>query len=455
MSGRRAVVVGGDAAGMSAASQMRRTDPTLEVLVLEKGDFVSYGACGMPYYIAGEIAKAEDLLVSSPEEFAARGIDVRCGYEVKEVRAGARVLVGETAAGQSFSERFDYLVLATGGKAVVPTVPGADLAGVHTLRSLNDGIALREVLDRGRVRRAVIVGAGFIGLELAEALAKRGVQVQLLTRSERLLNGFERPFAQPLFDELFRHGTELIVGEQVEGIEGRNGQVVAVSTDKGRYAADLVLLATGLEPGAELARSAGIALGQSGAIAVNDRMKTDVVGIWAAGDCIEVKHVVTGEPVYAPLALTANRTGRIAGDNVGAQSAGKTSSQRFRGTAGTLIAKVFGFTAAQTGLTLLEAERAGFSASVFTRQSRTRARYYPGAESLWSRIVVDRTTRRLLGAQVLSREGVAGRIDVFATALFNRMSIDEIYDLDLAYAPPYGPVYDPVIDICGHAMLQL
>lgn len=234
MSGRRAVVVGGDAAGMSAASQMRRTDPTLEVLVLEKGNFVSYGACGMPYYIDGEIASAEDLLVSSPEEFAARGIDVRCGYEVKEVRAGARVLIGETAAGQSFSERFDYLVLATGGKAVVPAVPGADLAGVHTLRSLNNGIALREVLDRGRMRRAVIVGAGFIGLELAEALAKRGVQVQLLTRSERLLNGFERPFAQPLFDELFRHGAELIVGEQVEGIEGRNGQVVAVSTDKGR-----------------------------------------------------------------------------------------------------------------------------------------------------------------------------------------------------------------------------
>ena len=184
-------------------------------------------------------------------------------------------------------------------------------------------------------------------------------------------------------------------------------------------------------------------------------MKTDVVGIWAAGDCIEVKHVVTGEPVYAPMALTANRTGRVAGDNVGVQSAGKTSSQRFRGTVGTLIAKVFDFTAVQTGLTLLEVERAGFSAAVFTHQSRTRASYYTVAEPLWSRIVVDRTTRRLLGAQILSREGVAERIDVFATPLFNRMSIDEIYDLDLAYVPPYGPVYDPVIDICGHAILKL
>ena len=440
---------------MSAASQMRRVDPTLEVLVLEKGDFVSYGACGMPYYIAGEIASADDLLALRPVEFAGRGIEVRTGHEVLEVRAGARMVVGKAAAGACFSERFDYLVLATGGKAVMPALPGADLAGVHTLRSLSDGIALREALDGGQVRRAVIVGAGFIGLELAEALAKRGVQVQLLARSEHLLNGFERPFAQPLFDELARGNVELVTGAKVQAIEGANARVTAVVTDSRRYAADLVLLAVGLEPGTELARSAGVALGRSGAIAVNERMKTDVAGIWAAGDCIEVKHVVTGEPVYAPLALTANRTGRIAGDQVGSESAGKVSSQRFRGTAGTLITKIFDFTAAQTGLTLPEAERAGYSAAVFTRQSRTRASYYPGTQSLWSRIVVDRPTRRLLGAQMLGREGVAGRIDVFATALFNRMSVDEIYDLDLAYAPPYGPVYDPVIEICGRAMLEL
>lgn len=455
MSTRRAIIVGGDAAGMSAASQMRRADPTLDVLVLEKGDFVSYGACGMPYYIAGEIATADELLALSAQEIAARGIDVRTGHEVREVRAGARVVEGETASGDSFSERFDYLLLATGGRAVVPVLPGADLQGVHTLRTLADGIALRQLLDREIVRRVVVVGAGFIGVEMAEAFAKRGLQVQLLARAERLLGSFDRPFAQPLFDELARCGVELVPGVEIQGIEGANGQVTAVATDRGSYAADLVLLATGLEPGAELARSAGAVLGRTGAIAVNDRMKTDAAGVWAAGDCIEVKHVVTGEPVYAPLALTANRTGRIAGDNIGAESVGKFSPSRFRGTAATLIAKVFDFTAAQTGLTLQEAERSGFDAVVFTRQSRTRASYYPGTQALWSRIVVDRQTRRLLGAQLLGREGVAGRIDIFTTALFNRMSVDEIYDLDLAYAPPYGPVYDPVIDICGRAMLEL
>lgn len=455
MSGRRAIIVGGDAAGMSAASQMRRVDPMLEVIVFEKGDYVSYGACGMPYYIAGEIARADDLLALRPEEFSERGIDVRTGHEVLEMRAGARVVTGKSIAGHAFSERFDYLVLATGGRAKVPSLPGADLVGVHTLRSLNDGIALREALDRGQVRRAVIVGAGFIGLELAEALCKRGVRVCLLSRSDYLLGSFGRDFAQPLFDELSRHGVDFVTRESVNLIEEVNGRVAAVVTDRGRYAADLVLLATGLEPGVELARSAGLALGCSGAIAVDDRMKTDTVGIWAAGDCIEVKHVVTGEPVHVPLALTANRTGRIAGDQVGAASAGKTSAQRFRGTAGTLIAKVFDYTAAQTGLTLPAAERAGYSAAVFSQKSHTRAAYYPGTQPLWLRIVVDRRTRRLLGAQILGREGVAGRIDVFATALFKRMSVDEIYDLDLAYAPPYGPVYDPVIDICGRAMLEL
>ena len=453
--GKRVVVVGGDAAGMSAASQIRRVNPALEVVVFEKGSHVSYGACGMPYYIAGEIASADELLALTPEEFRQRGIEVRTGHEVKKVKPGGRTVEVATPDGGRITERYDYLVLATGGGAKVPDWEGVELGNVFALRGLQDGIGLREFIDRERPGRAVIAGTGFIGMEMTEALLKRGMQVTLIGRSERLLSAFEPDFIRPLLDDLEERGVELVLGCQVQGFEGRGGKVAAVVTDEHTFPADMALLAVGIRPGAELAQAAGIGLGQTGAIAVNERMESDAAGVYAAGDCVEVSHVVTGQKVFAPLALTANRTGRIAGDNIGAESLGRVSNQRFRGTAGTLITKVFDFTVAQTGLSAEQAKKAGFDAALFARASRSRAGYYPGGSALTTRIVVDRHTRRLLGAQMVGKEGVAGRIDVFATALFNRMTVDDIYNLDLAYAPPYGPVYDPVIDICSRAGLEL
>ena len=436
---------------MSAASQMKRGNPNLEVIVFEKGAHVSYGACGMPYYISGEIADSDALLALKPEDFMARGIEVRTGCEVTQIRPGSRSV--EVATGGA--ERYDFLLLATGGAPRRPELEGTELEGVFTLRSLQDGIDLRSFIDCRKPRRAAIIGTGFIGMEMVEAFLKRGVEVVLFGRSQNILTSFDPTFAAPLLDDLRRRKVEFVTGSQIRGLVGEEGRVCGVTTDGKNWDVDLVLLAVGLAPGSELARGAGVVCGASGGVVVDDRMKTNVAGIYAAGDCIETHHVVSGERVFSPLALTANRTGRIAGDNIGAQSLGQISSQRFKGTAGTVVAKVCDFTLAQTGLTEQDAVAAGFPPVVFTRQSRSRASYYPGGSELSIRIVVDRRTRRLLGGQMLGREGVAGRIDVLATALFNRMTVEGIYNLDLAYAPPYGPVYDPIIEICGRANLEL
>ena len=453
---KRVVVVGGNAAGMSAASQAVRVNPALDVVVYEQGPYVSYGACGIPYYVSGEIPRWEDLLVMSPEQFSERGIQVHVRHEVVEVRPPSRgLVVHDRDTGKTFTDRYDHLVLATGGVARRPSLAGGDLRGIFTLRNLEDGIALRDFVDREKPGRAVIVGTGFLGLEMVEAFLERGLKVTLVGRSNRLLSGFTPEFAQPVTEDLATRGVEFVLEARVEGLDGTAGRVQSVATDRGTYPADLVLLAVGLQPQSELARAAGIGLGKTGALAVTDRMQTDTQSVFAAGDCIEVPHILTGEKVFAPLALTANRTGRIAGDNVGAESAGRSSSQRFRGTAGTVVTRVCDHTLASTGLGPEEAASAGYDALVVTRDSHSRAGYYPGGSPVRTRIVADRKTRRLIGAQMLGREGVAGRIDVFATALFGKMTVDEVYNLDLAYAPPFGPVYDPVIDICGRAGLEL
>ncbi len=450
----KAVIIGGDASGMSAAAQIRRVDPTVEVVVFEKTNYASYASCGMPYYIAGDIASHEDLLVLSKQEIAERGIDVRYGHCVEEIQPGARRVVGQTRDGQTFGETYNYLVLATGGTAIRPPW-WAEWEGLFTLRSLEDGIALRVFIEVERPRRAVVIGAGFVGLEMVESLARLGMEVTLVGRSSHLLGDFDRAFAAPVYDAMHHCGVELNLAQSVQRLVGHGGRVTHVETDGGRWEADMVLVATGLEPSAGLARAAGLEMGVSGAIAVDDRMRTSRTGIWAAGDCVEVRHVVSGHNVHMPLALTANRTGRIAGDQVGSASVGRTSAQRFRGTAGTLIIQVLDYAMAQTGMSLSEAKRAGFDAASFERESRSRASYYPGSKTLKTRIVVERRTRRLLGAQMVGEEGVVGRIDALATALFARMTVDEVHNLDLAYAPPFGPVYDAIIDVCGKAALEL
>lgn len=452
---KHVIVVGGDAAGMSAASQIRRANPDMEVTVFEKSPYASYGACGMPYLISGVVDSAESLLALRSEDFVNRGIDVRLEHEVVAVKAGAHLVEVQRSNGSSLSNRYDYLVLATGGEPVVPAWADMALSNVFVLRGLHDGIAIRRFLDSGQVECAVIVGTGLLGVEMAEALLKRGLQVTLIGRSPHLLAGLDSDFLTPVLQTLTGHGLVLRQDQAVTDITSRDGRARSVVLADGEIATDMVLLAAGTAPATALARRAGADLGPSGGIQVSDRMKTGLPGVYAAGDCVEVTHVVTGARVLSPLALTANRTGRIAGDNLASESLGKLSRQRFRGTAGTTITQVFDHTVACTGLSQSEAEAAGFQTAVFERESRSRAAYYPGSEPVRTRIVVDRRTHRLLGGQMVGREGIAGRIDVLAAALFSRMTVQEIYDLDLAYAPPFGPVYDPIIDVCGRAALEL
>jgi len=453
---KRVIIVGGDAAGMSAATQAVRTNPGLDVVAYERGPHVLYGACGIPYYVSGEIPDWESLLVMSPEEFGSRGIEARVRHEVVEVRPPAReVTVRDLASGCTFRDHFDVLVLATGGEAALPPWEGVGLRNVFTLRTLEDGVALRTFLDTSGPRRAVVVGGGFVGLEMADALRKRGLGVTVVGQSRKILACFDEAIAGPVLDELKGLGVALRLGTRVTGIEGRGESATGVRSERGLLPADLVLVAVGLKPTSGLAADAGIGLGESGAVSVNDRMQTDAPGVYAAGDCVEVVHVVSGAKVYAPQALTANRTGRIAGDNLACATLGRVSSQRFRGTAGSAVVQVCGFTLGHTGLDVDEAVALGFDATVTVREGRSRAGYYPGGSAIWTQVVVDRRTRRLLGAQMVGREGVAGRINVVASALFSRMTIDDVYGLDLAYAPPFGPVYDPVVDACGRAGLEL
>ncbi len=451
----RVIVVGGDAAGMSAASQVRRANPDLEVVVFERGPYASYGACGIPYLISGQVAGADSLLALRADDFARRGLDVRLRHAVTAVRPGARLVEYVDSGGQPRSLRYDYLVLATGSEPVVPEWAAAPRRNVFALRGLPEAVALRELLDEPRVRRAAVVGGGFLGLEMAAALLERGLEVTLIERSQRLLGGLDAAFLQPVLAALESRGLRLLVGQQVRGLEEDGHAAAGVRLADQTIPAHVIVVATGARPAAALAAAAGVALGATGGIAVSDRMRTSAPGVFAAGDCVEVAHVVTGARVWSPLALTANRTGRIAGDNAAADSLGRLSPQRFRGTAGTMIAKVLDFAVARTGLTLDEARAAGFAAVEFARAGRTRAAYYPGGQSLHTRIVVDRQTQRLLGAQMLGVEGVAGRIDLFAAALCRRLTVQEVYDLDLAYAPPFGPVYDPVLEICGRAAVEL
>ena len=440
MAGTRMVVVGGDAAGMSAAAQARRRRPLeeLEIVGFERGRHTSYSACGLPYY-AGDVVKDwRDLIARSPEEHAEQDIEVRTRHEVEAIDLEARrVRVRDLDGGRTVEEPWDVLVVATGSEPLRPPIAGIDLPGVYGLSVLEDGIELRRAVDAGP-KRAVIVGGGYIGLEAAEALVNRGIPTALVEAAPQVMSRVDPDMGELVSQAVRDIGVELHLEEKVEAIEGAE-RVRAVRTSARTLEADLVVLGLGTKPAVGLAEASGIQLGESGAIAVNPRMQTAHDGVWAAGDCAEARHLVSGKPVSYHLGTIANKQGRVCGINIGGGYA------TFPGVLGTAVSKVCEVEVARTGLSEAELDELGLEWEQTAVDSTTRAGYYPDAASITVKLVVEQRTGRLLGGQIVGREGAAKRVDVLAVALWNRMTVEEIALLDVGYAPPFSPVWDPVL----------
>ncbi|MCV7314972.1 FAD-dependent oxidoreductase [Mycolicibacillus parakoreensis] len=437
----RLVVVGGDAAGMSAASQARRRRGAddLAITVFERGNYTSYSACGIPYFVGGVVEELDSLIARSPETFRRKlSIDARLGHDVTEIDVDRRAVRVRDHTGEHW-EGFDQLVIATGAVPVRPAIDGVDAAGIYGVQTLDDGLAVRDALDDGRPRTAVVVGAGYIGLEMAEALVQRGLQVSVVERSPQPMSTLDPDMGAPLAEALQSIGITLYLGESVVGFETRGGHVRAVRTEARTLPADLVVLGLGTRPNAALAQDAGIPTGVTGGIVTDRRMRTGVDGIWAAGDCVETVHRVSGRAVHIALGTHANKQGRVAGINIGGGYA------TFPGVLGTAVTKICGIEVARTGLGEREAEQAGFAYQVTVVDSTTRAGYYPGAAPIKTKLIAEQRSGRLLGAQIVGEENAAKRIDALAVALWNQMTVEEMSGLDLSYAPPFSPVWDPVL----------
>jgi NADPH-dependent 2,4-dienoyl-CoA reductase/sulfur reductase-like enzyme len=441
---QRLIVIGGDAAGMSAASQARRRRDAddLAILAFERGSTTSYSACGIPYWIGGTVDEREQLIARHPEEFRDRQqIDVRIRHEVVRIDTdAARVEVRDLASDTLSTHDYDALLIATGATPLRPPVDGIDADGVFGIQSLDDGQRVLDAITDRAPRRAVVVGAGYIGLEMAEAMIERGIAVDLVEMGERPMATIDADMGDRIAEALRGMGVTLHLGVALEGVEvGDDGWVRAVSTEAGELPCDLIVLGTGARPNSRLAAEAGIPTGVRGGIVTDPRQATAVSGVWAAGDCTQVFHRITEQPTAIALGTIANKQGRIAGINLGGGYA------RFPGVLGTAVTKVCGLEIARTGLGEQEAREAGFEPVCATVRSTTRAHYYPGAAWVTVKVVAERGTGRLLGAQIVGEEGGAKRIDVFAMALWNGITVQDLIDVDLSYAPPFSPVWDPVL----------
>jgi len=440
------LIIGGDAAGMSAASQVRRRHPDWPITVLERGSFTSYAACGIPYFLAGDVATVDDLVVVTPETFREqRRIDVRTGWEAIALDIPAQRVEARRPDGTVERMAFDRLLLATGASPIVPPWEGTDLAGVVLMRNLRDAMAIAEHIAHG-ARRAVVIGAGYVGLEAVEAFARRGLTVTVVEKQATPMGGVAVEIAGEIAGEMAAHGVDLRLDAEVTGLVSDNGRVCAVATSGGEIPCDLCLISLGVRPNSQLAAAAGIRLGVRGAIAVDDRQRTSAPEVFAAGDCAEALHRVTGSPTYIPLALTANRQGRVAGANLAGDD------ERFPGIVGSAVTRLFDLTIARTGLTLEQALETGFTPERIAATAPSRAHYYPGQVPLYVELIFDRTTRRLLGGWLAGRDpSVAKRCDVVAVAITAGLTIDEVAGLDLTYAPPFAPVWDPVLQAANRA----
>lgn len=445
----RLVVIGGTAAGLSAASKAKRTDPELDVSVYERSGYVSYGSCGLPYYVGGLVRSEADLVTLTPEELSGkRGVRTHIRHEATGIDARKKIVhIRNQDAGESFDVPYDSLVIAAGASPIIPDIPGIASQGVFFLRTVEDGMALRKAVPSSRAGKAVLVGGGFIGLEMAEQLAQVGMDVTLVESLPRLLPFLDGEYAALVRLELEKNGVRVLTNAAVAEVVSGDGKVSGVRTRDGMVVdADIVLVSIGVRPNSGLAAEAGLALGVRNAIAVDETMKTSDGSIWACGDCVQTINLVTGRPTYVPLGTTANKQGRVAGANIAGERAA------FRGVLASQATKVFSLYVASTGVSPEQAAEAGFDAGETKIVKQDRASYYPGGRDNHIRLVYDRRSGRLLGAQAVGSESVAGRINVCATAISAGMTVGELNDVDFVYAPPVAPVYDPILIAAGSAI---
>jgi len=443
------LVIGGDAAGMSAASRAKRNQPDLNVTVLEKTTDVSYSACGMPYNIANPDRSIDDLVVRRAEVFRDKqGIDLLTGIEATAIDPGAKTVDTRNTEGQDRRFSYDDLLIATGATPITPAIPGIDLPGVMVLKSLAHGRAIKQFIDEWDVRKTVIIGMGYIALEMCEALRERGIAVDMVKPRKTFLPWMEERLAELVKTELEAKKVGVYPGRAVEKIEKANGRLAVVCPTQ-TLEADLVLVAIGVTPASDLALAAGLQTSVDGAIAVDARQRTSENNVYAAGDCADAFHVVTGQRTWIPLALRANRAGWAVADNVCG------IDRRLAGVVGSAVFKVFDLQVARTGLNEAEARDAGLEPASVVIKSRSRAHAHPGASDIWVHMVGDQGSGRLLGVQMVGHDGVAHRLHAPAVALHAHMSVEQFSQMDLAYAPPFGPTWDPMLTAANQLLKKL
>jgi len=447
---KRLLVIGGVAAGPKAAAKARRCDPEMEIAIYQEEDEISYAGCGLPYYISGVIEERENLISRTPGKFAQEGIKILKNRKIEKIDIQSHAVSGrKIGSGETFADHFDRLVLATGAYPIRPKIEGIDLANIFYLRSISDADAIFEAIRSESIRNVVIAGGGYIGLEMAESLVHLGKKVSIVELAPQILTLFDEDFAGILRQYLEKKGVKIFISEGIQSLKGKNGKVTHVQTVAREVEADVVLMSLGIRPQVELAKQAGLKIGETGAVWVDEKMETSAEGVYAAGDCAETTHLVTGKKVWIPLGSTANKQGRVVGVNLCGGHA------IFPGVMGTAVFKTFDFNVAKTGLSMREAEKEGFHPLQAVVRGFDRAHYYPGRKESTLKVIADKETGQILGGQAIG-EGPSDKfIDILAMALHGKMTCHQLASVDLTYAPPFSPVLSPVVVAANVLMNKL
>ncbi|GKZ04179.1 CoA-disulfide reductase [Paraclostridium bifermentans] len=440
----RVVIIGGVAAGMSAAAKLKRMKPDYEVVVYEKTDVVSFGACGLPYFVGGFFDDPQNMIARAPEKFVESGIDLKIFHEVTSIDTDSKKLkVQDVKNGEIFEDSYDKLMIATGASSIIPPIKNVKLENVSTLKSLDDGIKVKELMNRDEIKKVAIIGAGFIGLEAVEAAKKLGKEVVVFQLEDRILpQVFDKELTNILEEEIKNHNVDLRLQEIVSELVGEE-KVKKVITNKGEYDADLVIIATGVRPNTAFLKDSKVNLLPNGAIIVDEFGKTSVEDIYAAGDCATIKNIVTGQDSYVPLATGANKLGRIVGENL----AGANNS--FQGSLGSSCIKIMDMEAACTGLTEVQAEKLGIKVKSKFISDFNQTNYYPGRNKMYVKLVYDADTKVILGGQVAGYKDAVQRCNVIAASIFGKLTTSQLGMLDLCYAPPFARTWD-ILNVAGN-----